>query len=117
MFKPCDGLLIVFFLVIALFWSQCDRGFSSESEATKLRVVTSAGDDTVSLFKDTIIVRDHLTIEIRNVRAAITWSDCSTRQCVQTGFIGSPGQISACMPNETWIEIIGSEKTTDVLSY
>lgn len=117
MFKPLDGLLIAFLLAVAFLWSRCDRDFDSESEPTELRIVTSAGDDTISLFKDTLIVKDHLTIEIRNLHAAITQSDCPTGQCVQTGFIGSPGQISACMPNETWIEILGSEKTTDVVSY
>ncbi len=116
-FKPLDGLLVVFLLAIALLWSHCDREFDKESEPTELRIVTSASDDTLSLFRDTLIVSDHLTIEIRNRRAAITQSDCPTGQCVQTGFIGSTGQISACMPNETWIEILGSEKATDIVSY
>ncbi len=114
-FNPFDGLLVAFLLAIALFWSHCDR--VGESEPTELRIVTSVSDDTLSLFKDTSLVSDHLTIEIRNAHAAITQSDCPTGQCVQTGFIGSTGQISACMPNETWIEILGTEKTTDVVSY
>ena len=116
-FKPLDGLLVVFLLAVALLWSKCDREFDKESEPDSLRIVSSLTDDTISLFKDTLIVREHLTIEIKNMRAAITQSDCPTGQCVQTGFIGSPGQISACMPKETWIEILGSEKTTDVVTY
>ncbi|MCK5842735.1 MAG: NusG domain II-containing protein, partial [Candidatus Sabulitectum sp.] len=48
---------------------------------------------------------------------AITQSDCHYQQCVHTGFIDTPGQMSACMPNGVWIEILGSEKITDVVSY
>lgn len=115
MFKPWDGILLVAILAIAFFWSRCNRTENTEPES--LRIVTSNTDDTLSLSRDTIVAVDLLTIEIRNRRAAITHSDCHTQQCVHTGFITTPGQMSACMPNGVWIEIIGSEKTTDVVSY
>ena len=115
MFKPLDALLLVVIFSIAIFWSQFERERNTEPES--LRIVTAVSDDTISLFTDTLITTEHLTIEILNERAAITQSDCPTKQCVHTGFIGSPGQMSACMPNGIWIEILGSEKITDVISY
>lgn len=115
MFKPLDAVLLAVIFSIAIFWSQYDR--ESNTEPHSLRIVTAVSDDTVSLFRDTLITAEHLTIEIANERAAITQSDCPAKQCVHTGFIGSPGQMSACMPNAIWIEILGSEKTTDVISY
>ena len=115
MFKPLDGVLLLLILAIAFLWSRCDR--EHDTEPVSLRMVTSDSDDTLSLFRDTIIALEHLTIEIRNEAAAITSSDCHTQQCVLTGFIAKPGQMSACMPNGIWIEILGSEKTTDVVSY
>ena len=115
MFKPLDGLLLAVILVIAVFWSQCDRELNTEPHS--LRIVTEVSDDTVNLFTDTLITMQHVTIEIVGGRGAITQSDCPTKQCVHTGWIGSSGQISACMPNGVWIEILGAERTTDVISY
>lgn len=114
-FKPLDGVLLLIILAIALMWSQCDKIENTEPES--LRIITSDTDDTLTLFRDTLITLDQLTIEIRNKCAAVTHSDCHTQQCVHTGFITTPGQMSACMPNGVWIEILGSEKTTDVISY
>ena len=114
-FKPLDGVLLLIILAIAVMWSQCNNKESTEPES--LRIVTLNTDDTLTLFRDTLITLDQLSIEIRNKSAAITRSDCHTQQCVHTGFITTPGQMSACMPNGVWIEILGSEKTTDVISY
>ena len=115
MFKPLDSILLIVILATAFFWSRCNRTENTEPES--LRIVTSNTDDTLSLFRDTTVTIDQLTIEIRNREAAITQSDCHTQQCVHTGFITTPGQMSACMPNGVWIEILGSEKITDVVSY
>ena len=115
MFKPGDAILITAVFAIALFWSRYNRENSTEPQS--LRIVTANADDTISIFRDTVITMEHLTIEIQNGRAAITCSDCPGQQCVQTGYIGTPGQMSACMPNRTWIEILGTEKIADVISY
>lgn len=114
-FKKGDILLAAVVFAVALFWSQCNR--ENDSEPQSLRIVTEHTDDTISLFRDTVITMEHLVIEIRNGNAAITGSDCATQQCVRTGYIRTPGQMSACMPNRTWIEILGTEKTTDIISY
>ncbi|MCK5130851.1 MAG: NusG domain II-containing protein [Candidatus Sabulitectum sp.] len=114
-FKLGDATLIIVIFAIALIWSRCNRERNTEPES--LRIVTANTDDTLSLFRDTLIAMEHLTIEIKNESAAITHSDCPTQQCVRTGSITTPGQMSACMPNGIWIEILGSEKTTDVISY
>jgi len=114
-FKPEDILLVAVIFAIALFWSQCNR--ESNTEPQSLRIVTAHTDDTISLFRDTVITMEHLVIEVRNGSAAITGSDCPTQQCVRTGYISAVNQMSACMPNRIWIEILGSKKTTDVISY
>lgn len=114
-FKPGDAILIAVIFTIALTWSRCNRARGTEPQS--LRIVTANTDDTLTLFRDTLITIEHLTIEIKNESAAITHSDCPTQQCVHTGYITTPGQMSACMPNGIWIEIVGSEKTTDVISY
>jgi len=116
MFKPGDAVLLLIILAIAVFWSRNSNDVSEE-EAVSLRIVSAADVDTVSLSADTLITMEHLTVEIRNRRAAFISSDCPTQQCVRAGFIGTPGQMSACMPNGIWIEILGTKKLTDAVSY
>ncbi len=115
MFKSGDILLVAVIFVIALLWSQCDDEKNTEPQS--LRIVTAHTDDTISLFRDTVITLERVTIEVNNEQAAITGSDCCTQQCVRTGYISNAGQMSACMPNGIWIEILGSEKETDAISY
>ncbi|MCD6587763.1 MAG: NusG domain II-containing protein [Candidatus Fermentibacteraceae bacterium] len=115
MFKPLDGVLVAVIAAIALVWSQL--GTQNNTTPESVIVVTPLGTDTLSLFTDTVIVLEHLTIEISDGRAAITRSDCPSQQCVQTGYINQTGQMSACVPNGVWIEIIGAEKITDSISY
>lgn len=114
-FKPADILILIVVFTVAYFWSTSDS--HSDETPTQLRIVTEVSDDTISLFIDTLITHKNVTIEVHNSTAAIIESDCPTGLCVQTGYIHTPGQISVCMPNGVWIEILGEESTTDVISY
>ncbi len=116
-FKPLDGVVVLVIVFIALVWSQCNRPADTDSDGYFVRLVTSNSVDTLSLFTDTVIVMNHLIVEINNHSAGITQSNCHTKQCVHTGYINRPGQISACMPNGIWLEILGSFTQTDVISY
>lgn len=40
---------------------------------------------------------------------AFTLSDCPDKICVNTGKIGNPGQIAACVPNRVYVRIVGSD--------
>ena len=48
-----------------------------------------------------------VTFTVRNGRIAITKSDCPDKTCVRTGFIGVPGQITACLPNGLLVRVTG----------
>jgi len=52
-------------------------------------------------------VTPRLTVAVKGGRIAITGSDCPDKTCVRTGFIGVPGQITACLPNRLMIRIAG----------
>jgi hypothetical protein len=114
-FKPLDGVLILLIVAVALFWSRSGR--AQRTTAESLLIVTSVSVDTVSLQRDTTIVLEHLTIDVRNRSAAIVNSDCPSQYCVQTGYISEPGQMLACMPNKVWIEILGTNQAVDAVSY
>lgn len=115
MFKPGDfAVLAVIVAVSWLWWSSADpQGGAPE----KLRVVSPAGEDTLDLSRDTVITRGAVRIEIRQGQAAITESDCPTRQCVSTGWLNGTGEMSACMPNGVFIEMLGEDSITDAVSY
>lgn len=115
MFKPGDLIILLVISFIALIWASSgpDRG----AEPVGLRIVDALGEDTVSLFSDTLIHRGPVTIEILDGKGAITGSDCPTGRCVDTGWIGEPGGFSACMPNGVLIEIIGGGVATDAVTY
>ncbi len=115
MFKPGDLIILLIISITAFIWASSgpDRG----GEPTGLRIVDAQGEDTVSLSSDTLIHRGPVTIEILGGKGAITGSDCPTRQCVSTGWIGEPGAVSACMPNGVFIEITGGGRPTDAVTY
>ncbi len=115
MFKPGDLIILLVISFTAFIWASSgpDRG----GEPVGLRIVDALGEDTVSLFTDTLIHKGTVTIEILGAQAAITGSDCPTLQCVRTGWIGEPGAVSACMPNGVFIEIIGGGVSTDAVTY
>jgi len=115
MFKPLDGVLVAVIAAIALVWSQ--TGSNNNTAPLSVVVVTPQGTDTLSLFTDTVMALEHITIEVSDGTVAITRSDCPSQQCVKTGCIDQTGQMSACVPNGVWIEIIGAEKITDAISY
>lgn len=56
-----------------------------------------------------------ITIQDRRARVA---SDPSPRQyCVQRGWLSSPGEVAVCLPNQVSVELAGSSKRYDSLSY
>lgn len=114
-FKPGDAVVIAVIVVIAWVWTSSGAGEGGSAE--NLRIVTGNTEDTLSLSMDTVVRRGEVTIEIAGGRAAITGSDCPTRQCVRTGWLHVPGQMSACMPNRVFIEVLGESSSTDAVTY
>ncbi len=56
-----------------------------------------------------------ISIENRRVRIA---SDPSPRQyCVRQGWLQQAGEIALCLPNQVSVELVGSHKRYDSLSY
>jgi len=47
------------------------------------------------------------TIEVRDGAIAFVEADCPNQECVHTGWLSSPGQTAACLPNRVSITISG----------
>jgi len=56
-----------------------------------------------------------IVIEAQSGRIRFTESDCTNKVCINTGWIGTPGQIAACLPNKALIKITGDENDLDVV--
>ncbi len=54
---------------------------------------------------------------IENEEITISKADCPDEICVQTGFIGKPGQSITCLPHKLYIQIIGkvAEEDEDII--
>lgn len=115
MLKPGDLIVLAVIALVTFLWASSGRSGGENPES--LRIVTNDGEDTLSLYRDTVFQRGAVTIEIEAGRAAITESNCHTRQCVRTGWLEAPGQMSACMPNGIFIEVLGGDNTTDAVTY
>ena len=77
---------------------------------------------TVSLARDrtfSIPQCPQVLLEVRDGRCAFVRSDCPDQVCVHTGFLGTPGQYAACLPNQMVLKIIGDagEESLDMVAY
>jgi len=115
MFKPADAFILLAVILVTWLWSSGAPDRSGGPEG--LRIVSLEAEDTLDILRDTVVYRGEVTVEISGGSAAITDSDCPTRQCVRTGWISKPGEMSACMPNGVFIEILGGHMETDATSY
>lgn len=56
-------------------------------------------------------------IEVAGREARVACSPCPGQQCVETGWISSPGEVSVCAPSGVWIRIEGGGEAPDAVSY
>ena len=64
---------------------------------------------TVSLEEDQVFSipqRPHVHLEVRGGRCAFIASDCPDQICVNTGFLQTPGQAAACLPNKIVLRMV-----------
>jgi hypothetical protein len=56
-------------------------------------------------------------VELRGGQARVLSSPCSEKICVRTGAIARPGQWIACLPNRVFLDIQGSSRAADAVSF
>jgi len=69
---------------------------------------------TVDLSVDGEFTLDDIRFKVSGGKIAFIESNCQDKVCVNTGFIGRPGQMAACMPNRVAIRIISLSMPNDV---
>ena len=55
--------------------------------------------------QELILLNGRMSMEIKQGRIRVKESDCPRKICVNTGWIKTPGQVIACVPNKVLVEI------------
>ncbi len=117
--KPGDWLV----LLLGAFFSAWLAASVWHGGAADHAIIRSGG----KIFREVTLSRDALIevpgplglsrIAIHNAQARIA-SDPSPRQyCVRQGWLKQAGEIAVCLPNQVSVELSGSSKRYDSLSY
>ncbi len=107
-------VIIVFLLVTV-------RDRAGETNNCRLDVHSGEGIDHYELQADSVFsVAGNLggiEIEIKDEMARIAHSPCPGQDCVEQGWISSPGELSVCVPSGVFIVINGINDSLDAVSY
>jgi len=117
-FRPFDFIIIVAFTGLALFLFLRLRK-NTGGEKKNLVVKSSSGGEYVFPLDrngqyEISGLHGNSVIEVVDGKARFKDSPCPNKTCVQHGFISSPGEWAACLPNDVFILIQGSEKDDSV---
>lgn len=111
-------LLILLILLAALVF--IPRFLSRNSACVAVVNVNSKEELRIDLknHRDEIITLSNgMKLSVKNGKIAVIESDCKDKLCENFGYISTPGQVIACVPNATIVSIVGSDKDIDALSY
>ena len=56
-------------------------------------------------------------IEIHDRQVRFVESPCQNKQCVHTGWLGSDGEMAACLPNGVSVQVKGRDNRFDSLNF
>lgn len=118
--RPADLVVIAAAaLLVGASWASLWKG-GGPAEFLKVSI-PGAPVQQHALAKDAVLeVRGRMgssKLEIRDGRARFVDSPCAGRLCVHAGWLSRSGQVAACLPNGVVIEIGGSDREFDALSY
>ena len=118
-FRPGDLILLC---LLAISYILIPSGINRNCEDYFLLVVCPSCELEINLDADSIFQVNgnigSLLVEIRERKAAILQSPCSGQQCVRTGWLENPGDMSICMPSGVFLSIESRNgNTSDAVSY
>ena len=80
----------------------------------RIDVVAALGQEGVYTPTDRPAVR----IEVRNGAVGFVHSDCPDKICIHSGFLSTPGQSAACLPNRVVLRVaVRKGQTVDSVTY
>ncbi len=100
-------VLILFFSLGAVLHTRLDlnRQLPKVSEASVYQEGKLFRPLSLDKDQEAIVLNGRMLIEVKGGRTRVRKSDCPRRICVNTGWIKTPGQVIACVPNKVLVEI------------
>ena len=98
-------VLILFFSIGAILYTKL--GLNAHLSKVPEAYVYQEGKlvKSLRLDKDQEVILGRMLLEIKEGRIRVRESDCPRKICVNTGWIKTPGQVIACVPNKVLVEI------------
>lgn len=111
----------IIFILLILIASVAALIYGSTRETGKNAVIRSDGDIImdIPLSEDGVYypvgMEYPVTVTVSGGKIAVTESECTTKICVHTGYIGAVGEMIVCLPNKMTVEIVGGESEYDLI--
>jgi len=103
--------LILFFSIGAILYTKL--GLNAQLPKVPEAYVYQEGKllEHMRLDKDQEVILGRMLLEIKGGRIRVRESDCPRKICVNTGWIKTPGQVIACVPNKVLVEMKSAGST------
>lgn len=100
------GIILIGIISMLLFWQQNDDAAVAEiyQDGKLAKTVVLDGKAEYSFKLETLPEVEFTVYTDRTI--AFTLSDCPDKVCINTGHIGTPGRIAACVPNRVYIKVV-----------
>ena len=100
-------VLILFFSIGAILHTSLglNRQLPRALEASVYHEGKLFGHPKLDRDREISLLNGRMSIEIKQGRIRVSESDCPRKICVNAGWIKSPGQIIACVPNKVLLEV------------
>lgn len=116
--KPKFGDLFILVAIVALAVGALFFGVGSKTAGGALTAqIYQDGKLVQSIRLDQVTEDKEITLDgptpntllVQRGRIRYEHSDCPDKTCVHTGWLTRPGQLAACLPNRTYIKIVGAQ--------
>jgi hypothetical protein len=120
--RPGDLLVVVVVVALAVaLWGAAGLASGTATGAVLVHDGTTVRTFTLAeLRTDATFAFEsegyHYTIRTGGGRIRFETADCPDRVCVQTGWIGQPPQVAACVPGHLLLRVTGKSGDVDVFS-
>ena len=121
-FKKTDLIVIIVIILVGVvsmlvFWQNDNDEAVAEiyHDGKIAKTIVLDGKSEYSFRLDNLPEVEFTVYTDRTI--SFTKSDCPDKVCINTGHIGSPGRIAACVPNRVYIKIIRAKSgdTPDIV--
>lgn len=113
-----DIIIISLIFLIAVLYYLFYLRFHAVNENVKAQILINGNlKYTIELDKNktfSISEKPNIVFEIQDDKIRFLSSDCPDKICVKSGFLGTSGQMAACLPNAISIRIISEKAHNDI---